>query len=234
MKRIAILQSNYIPWIGYFDIIKSVDEFIVYDSVQYTKNDWRNRNRIKTASGIQWLSIPVHTSNSFGQSIKDVRIVDSNWTKKHWRSLESSLNKAEHFDEYRDIWFQLYEDARNMEFLHDVNLLFLKTLCRNLGVSTTINLDTSIEFSGNSPTAKLISICKASGADYYLTGPSALSYLEMDLFQESRINLEIIDYSKYRQYKQLFGRFESNLSVLDLLANEGSNAKSHLLTRTLE
>ena len=232
MKKIAILQSNYIPWIGYFDIIKSVDEFVVYDSVQFTKNDWRNRNRIKTASGNQWLTIPVRTANSFGQSIQETKISDSNWTKKHWKSLEANLNGTAFFDEYRDRWFQIYNTAKDFENLHDVNLLFLKSLCVDLDISTHIIEDASIQFSGGTPTERLIAICEACGADLYLSGPSALSYLDTDQFRNQDIKIEIIDYSGYKSYKQAFGRFEPNLSVLDLIANEGKNAQNHLLQRS--
>jgi hypothetical protein len=229
MKKIAILQSNYIPWIGYFDILNSVDEFIIYDSVQYTKNDWRNRNRIKTANGTIWLTIPVDTSKSHRQSIKETKISSSNWTKKHWKSLESNLNKTKYFEKYRDEWFRLYESAKDLEYIHDVNLLFLRALCGDLEITTRIIDDATLEFSGDSPTAKLVAICENREADRYLTGPSALNYLDVDLFIEKGIKIEIIDYSRYQKHRQLFGNFESNLSVLDLLANEGLNAKNYLL-----
>src|SRR5579864_7157911 len=104
--RAAVLQSNYIPWKGYFDIIHDVDVFVFYDDVQYTKNDWRNRNRIKTAGGVQWLTVP--TGSDINRRICDVSLPDPNWTRKHWRTLHQAYSHAPHFHRYESFLSEIY------------------------------------------------------------------------------------------------------------------------------
>ena len=232
-KKIAILQSNYIPWIGYFDIINSVDDFVIYDSVQYTKNDWRNRNLIKTANGPIWLTIPVVTSKLGNQSIREAKISGSLWTKKHWKSIEMSFVKSPFFEMFRDEWFSWYEEAGELDRLHEVNVLFLRGICKQIGIRSNILLDSDISYSGRTPTEKLVSICDSLGADTYITGPAGLNYLDKDSFSERKVQLEVMDYGHYKTYKQGHGEFTSNVSMLDLLANLGSQSQSHLLGRTI-
>ena len=232
-KKIAILQSNYIPWIGYFDIINTVDIFVIYDSVQYTKNDWRNRNQIKTANGLTWLTIPITTSKSSTQRISEAKIADSLWTKKHWKSIESSMAKAPFFEVFREDWLSWYQAANELEHIHDVNLLFLKGIRGQLGIKSEFLLDSDISYSGQTPTGKLVSICDSLGADTYITGPAGLNYLDKESFSERDIQIEVMQYGYYKAYKQNHGEFTHNVSVLDLLANVGAQSSQHLLGRTI-
>ncbi|HIP48251.1 MAG TPA: hypothetical protein EYG92_04705, partial [Lutibacter sp.] len=123
MKKIAILQSNYIPWKGYFDLINMVDEFILYDEVQYTKNDWRNRNKIQTKQGVQWLTIPVR-QKELSQLIKDTKITDKKWGKKHWATIRQNYSKAKYFKEYKDIFEELYLNCEE-QYLSQINYKFI-------------------------------------------------------------------------------------------------------------
>src|SRR5210317_712903 len=123
-KKIAILQSNYIPLKGYFYLIHMVDEFVLYDNVQYTKNDWRNRNKIKTPNGTQWLSIPVR-KESLSQLIQDTKVINKKWRKKHWKTLLQNYSKAKNFKSFRDSFEQLYLE-HNEEFLSEINLKFIR------------------------------------------------------------------------------------------------------------
>src|SRR3954453_16341198 len=107
-KAVAILQSNYIPWKGYFDLIHMVDEFILYDDMQYTKNDWRNRNLIKTQEGVKWLTSPVQTSGECFQRIKDAKVHGHYWAKKHYKALFQNYSRAEYFKKYQDRIQELY------------------------------------------------------------------------------------------------------------------------------
>ncbi len=232
-KKIAILQSNYIPWIGYFDIINAVDIFVIYDSVQYTKNDWRNRNQIKTANGPIWLTIPVLTSKTSTQRICDAKIADSPWTKKHWKSIESGMAKSPYFGLFRDEWLSWYQAASEFDSLHDVNVLFLRGICRQIGIESKILLDSDISYSGRTPTEKLVSICDLLDADTYITGPAGLNYIDKVSFAEREIRIEIIDYGHYQAYKQCHGDFTPYISALDLIANVGMQSRSHLLGRTI-
>ncbi len=220
-KKIAILQSNYIPWKGYFDLINGVDEFIFYDDVQFTKNDWRNRNIIKTKDGPAWLTIPV-IHNSLSQKIKDTKIVNKYWAKKHWKSILGSYSKAKYFKNYAEIFESIYLNMKS-NYLCDVNYAFIEAISAILGIITKISKTYSVDESKNK-LERLISICKSHGATHYLTGPSAKNYIDEKLFISENIMLEYVDYLNYPSYTQLFGEFVHEVTILDLIFNEGTNS----------
>jgi hypothetical protein len=224
-KRVAILQSNYIPWKGYFDLIGLVDEFVLLDDVQYTKNDWRNRNRIKTAQGVAWLTIPVEHSGRFGQRIDEVHVAGDRWRLKHWRSIVQSYGSAPFFAAYRDRLEALY--AESTERLSEVNRRFLEVLCELLGVRTRISSSTDYA-AVNGRTERLVEICRVLGAETYLSGPAARDYLDESLFAATGISVEYIDYSDYPEYPQLHPPFEHRVSVVDLLFAVGPEAPRYL------
>ena len=224
-KKVAILQSNYIPWKGYFDLINMVDEFIFYDEVQFTKNDWRNRNKIKTVVGVQWLTIPVmHVSLS--QKIKDTKIANSNWSRKHWNAILMNYSKARHFSDYYDIFQKLYSGIQT-EYLSEINYLFIKKICELLGITTILSWSSDWQISGGK-TERLINLCKQVKASSYITGPSAKSYLDYALFEQEGISIKYIDYSNYPEYFQLYSPFVHEVSIIDLLFNEGPKAISYM------
>ena len=225
-KKIAISQSNYIPWKGYFDFIAQVDEFVLYDEVQYTKRDWRNRNRIKTPHGLKWLSIPVSGSRS--QSIDQVTIADKDWNSNHWQTLRHMYGQAIHFDSYAADIKHLYTTA-DFENLSDINYHFLKGITKLLGIDTVFSWSSNYASTG-SKSEKLISICQQASADVYVTGPAAKAYLDIALFEEVGIAVEWMNYEDYRIYPQLYGEFEHAVSVIDLLFNTGPNAVQFLKT----
>jgi hypothetical protein len=224
-KRVAILQSNYIPWKGYFDLIGLVDEFVLLDDVQYTKNDWRNRNRIKTQNGVTWLTIPVEHSSRFGQRIDEVRIAGSHWRLKHWRSIVQSYGAAPFFAAYRERLEELYREPS--ERLSDVNRRFLDVFCELLGVPTRISSSRDYP-SAEGATERLVEICRSLGASTYLSGPSARSYLDESLFTAAGIAVEYMDYSGYPEYPQLHPPFEHRVSLIDLLLSVGHEAPRYL------
>lgn len=226
MKRTAILQSNYIPWKGYFDLIAAVDEFIIYDEMQYTKNDWRNRNKIKTNKGLEWLTISIRVA-SISQKINETIIFDSNWSKKHVAALQTNYAKANCFKETKDFIFNLYEQASKAENLSEINLIFIKGICSFLNIKTQISLSSDYNL-GEGKTERLINLCKQSNADLYISGPSAKDYLDETLFVKNNIELQWMDYSGYKSYQQLNGDFEHGVSILDLIFNEGKNSRSFL------
>lgn len=222
MKRIAILQSNYIPWKGYFDIIKSVDEFVFLDDVQYTRRDWRNRNKIKTQHGIQWLTIPVEVGGKGNVAINEVKVADSGWGKSHWETIKRSYAKAEHFADYKELFAELYLNT-NEEYLSLINYKFIKAICEMLRIKT--KLLWSNEVSGIlEKSERLLEICKALKGDIYLSGPAAKDYLNTGMFEAVNIKVEWMDYGGYPEYRQLFPPFDHYVSVIDLLFNEGPDA----------
>ncbi|WP_441000578.1 WbqC family protein [Fodinibius sp. SL11] len=223
-KRIAILQSNYIPWKGYFDIIAGVDEFVIYDEVQYTKRDWRNRNRIKTPQGLKWLTIPVSGSHSY--LVNEVEIADPDWNQIHWRTIRHIYGKAPHFEVFADTIEELYMQA-NYRMLSAINHHFLTGINQILGITTPLSWSTDYDPEGNK-SERLISICKQANADVYVSGPTAKDYLDVHLFKDEGIAIQWMDYSGYKEYPQLCGDFDHAVTILDLLFNTGINARAYL------
>jgi hypothetical protein len=221
-KTIGILQSNYIPWKGYFDIIHSVDEFVLYDDAQFTQRNWRNRNRIKTQDGLKWLTIPVESKGKFPQKIKDTRIGDPSWGRKHWSLISASYSRAEYFKDYREFFEGLYLTCEE-EYLSQINFRFLEAINQLLGIATRISWSSNYQLI-EGKTERLVSLCQQAGATKFLLGPAAQVYLDETLFHQEDIEVEWMDYSDYSEYRQLFPPFEHGVTILDLIFNEGPNA----------
>jgi hypothetical protein len=222
-KRVGIIQSNYIPWKGYFDFIASVDEFVLLDEVQYTRRDWRNRNKIKTADGLRWLTIPVDVSGKYTQAIDETRIADPRWTGEHVASLRHAYARAAHTKEQWPWIEALYERAQALPLLTEVNELFIRSIASRLGIATTISRSTDYASSAGK-NERLMSICRQLGATTYLSGPAAAGYLDVELWREHGIGVEFKSYDGYREYKQLYEPFEHGVTVLDLFFNLGDGA----------
>lgn len=229
MSRVAILQSNYIPWRGYFDLIAKVDEFIIYDSCQYTVNDWRNRNRILTRQGPIWLTIPVLTKGRTGQLIEDAECDGLDWMAKHRRSIEQALGKAPHFGVVAAILdAHLRTTPQSSRLLHEVNVALIRRISAALGLSTRVTIDRSYGELAGDRSERVAALASRAGATRYVTGPSGLAYLDMTPFERREIAVEVVDYSTLGPYPQMFDGFEPAVSVLDLLANCGPNAATYL------
>src|SRR5713226_3850687 len=227
-KTIAVLQSNYIPWRGYFDLINSVDEFILYDDVQYTRRDWRNRNAIKSPHGLLWLSIPVQIRGKYFQKIRDTVVADKKWAHDHWRSIVHNYSKAPYFSEFRERFEELYLGAEE-KFLSQINFRFITAICRILGITTTIGWSTDYQLTGDK-TERLLNLCQQAGATSYLSGPTAKAYLEEELFRRQGVEVSYFDYSSYGEYHQLYPPFEFHVSIIDLIFNEGPGAAKFMLS----
>jgi hypothetical protein len=221
-KRIAIVQSSYIPWKGYFDIIRSVDEFVFLDDAQFTRRDWRNRNLIKTQTGLLWLTIPVITKGQFNASIDSVRIGTA-WASKHWATLRHAYSRAPHFERYAPRIEALYRELAKQDMLSAVNRRAIEEICSILGITTPIRSSREFPIIGKR-TDRLVSICVAGGATEYLSGPTARVYLELEKFEAAGVKVQFADYSRYPQYSQLHGPFVHGVSILDLVFNLGDDA----------
>ena len=187
MKKIAILQSNYIPWKGYFDMIASVDEFILYDDMQYTRRDWRNRNKIKTPQGVQWLTVPVKVKGKYHQKIKDTEIDGSDWASAHWNSLAQNYRRAPHFKEIAD-WLEPLYLAESYTHISQLNRRFIEAICDYLGIKTTIS--NSWDYSlHEGKTERLADLCAQAGGTEYISGPAAKGYIEDSVFMDRGIKL---------------------------------------------
>lgn len=226
MKKVAIVQSNYIPWKGYFDLIGAVDEFILFDSVQYTRRDWRNRNLVKAPQGLRWLTVPVQVKGRYLQKINETRVSGTGWRHKHWAALCQNYRKARFFSAYAERIEALYLGL-DETLLSRINHAFIVAVCEMLGIPTRISWDSDYPLV-EGRTERLIALCRAAGAGHYLSGPAARSYLDAALFERAGIVLEYMDYSGYPEYPQLFGTFEHRVTVLDLIFNVGPCAPRYM------
>jgi hypothetical protein len=224
--RIAIIQSCYVPWRGFFDLIGRCDNYVIFDRTQYVKRHWHNRNRIKTAAGLEWLTIPVISRGRYEQPIDEVEI-EKPWAEKHWRTLELAYRRAPFFEALAPTVRRWYERAAKENRLTEVNALFLREIASHLGLGTRIVRDTDYPTQGVK-TERLLEIARAAGADRYLSGPSAKAYFDESLFASAGIGVEWMSYEGYPEYRQLHGPFEPAVSVLDLLFNVGSEAPRYL------
>ncbi len=222
MRSIAVLQSNYIPWKGYFDIMHDVDVFLLYDEVQYTKNDWRNRNKIVTPHGTKWLTLPC--GYNFNKSIKDVYFNDQiDWQTAHFGAIKRNYSGAPHFKKYIDFFEHVYME-RKWQYLHELNRFLITHIAQEfLGITTVLD-DSENFFSEGVKQAKLLSLLKSVGTDIYVSGPSAQDYIDVDEFELEGIKVIFKDYSDYPEYPQLYGNFDHNVSIIDLLFNTGDDA----------
>jgi hypothetical protein len=224
MKKVAILQSNYIPWKGYFDMIAAVDEFILYDDVQFTKNDWRNRNQIKTPQGTQWLTVPV--GQDISRRIRDVHLSDSRWQSKHWRSLASSYRRSLHFEEVA-AWIEPLYLATPYTTLSQLNRRFIEMVCQYLGIKTVITNSWDYTLL-DGKTERLADLCKQAGGTEYISGPSAKIYVKESIFTDMNIKLTWFEYAGYPDYPQLWGEFTHGVTILDLLFNCGKESPRYM------
>lgn len=225
MKTVAILQSNYIPWKGYFDLIAAVDEFVIYDEVQFTKNDWRNRNRIKTPQGVQWLSIPVGAH--IHRRICEVELpAGHQWAERHWRTLVANYGHAAYFDEVAR-WLKPLYLERDFQRLSELNVSLIKSICEYLGIRTVISDSSQFDYAPGK-IERLVNLCQQTGATRYLSGPAAKAYLDETAFDAAGIAVDWFDYAGYPPYPQLWGTFEHPVTILDLLFCCGPTAPQYM------
>lgn len=226
MKKIAILQSNYIPWKGYFDLIAAVDECILFDDMQYTRRDWRNRNRIKTPAGPLWLSVPVRVKGRYHQKIRDTEIDGRDWAAQHWRGLLQNYRRAPHFSEVAAWLEPLYLNMAHTH-LSALNRTFIEAVCAYLDIPTRLTNSWDYVLK-EGRTERLVDLCLQAGGDEYLSGPAARDYIEPAAFAARGVRLAWFDYQGYPSYPQLWGDFVHEVSILDLLFNCGRRAPAYM------
>lgn len=226
MKRVAIVQSNYIPWKGYFDLISAVDEMIIYDDMQYTRRDWRNRNKIKTPQGLQWLTVPVISKGKYIQSIRSTEINGSNWALSHWKALELNYRRAPFFPEISEWIKPLYINKVHTN-ISDLNRLFITEICKYLNIHTLITCSWDYDLV-DGRTERLANLCAQAGGNVYISGPAARNYIDEKIFMDLGISLSWFEYDGYPAYQQLWGEFSHAVSILDLLFNCGKDAPLYM------
>lgn len=231
MKKIAILQSNYIPWKGVFDMMNKVDTFVFFEDVDFTKRDWRIRNKIKTPEGEIWLTIPVKKA-SRGTKIYEIQISqEENWQEKHYKTITQYYKKAKYFEEYKWLLDKIYLEKK-WENLSEFNIFSNILIAKELGIKTEFINSKDLKTSGTKDD-KLIEICEKLEGNYYLSGPAAKDYINNEKFKNKNINLAYIKY-EYPEYKQLYGEFNHYLSVFDVLFNCGKDAPNYIFMGKIE
>lgn len=220
--RVTVHQPQYLPWSGLFDKIDHADGFVVLDNVQYQKNEWQNRNRIKTPQGWRWLTVPVHYA--FPQPLREVRVAETDWQRTHWRTLTQSYCKAPYFDRYAPLLEPLY--TTRWTWLVDLALTGMERLASALGIRWAPRLASGMMLT-EEPNQRLIDICRQVGADRYLAGSGSRHYLDLAAFEKAGITVDVQQFS-HPVYPQLYGPFEPALSVVDLLFNCGPDSLSRL------
>jgi hypothetical protein len=224
-KRLAVVQSSYIPWKGYFDLIRAVDAFILLDDVQFSTNDWRNRNRIKTPRGVAWVTIPVQTSGRFPQLIQDTVVADKRWAKKHWHSLRTYYGRTPFFDRYAAVLEPLFNPDEIR--LSAINHRFIVAICSLIGITTPITWSTQYDVPADR-NLRLIELCRQTGATEYLSGPAARGYMDLDAFARAGVNVRFADYDGYPEYQQPYPPFDHHVTALDLLFCTGPEATRYM------
>lgn len=223
--KLAVLQPGYLPWLGFFDQMNRVDVFVYYDDVQYTRSDWRNRNRVKGPQGPVWLTVPVLHTARFGQMILEAEIDNrADWARKHRETLRIHYRRAPHFERYWPILDEAY--GQRWERLVDLDLFLLERIKDALGISAATHRSSALGI-GGARVERLLAICRHFGATSYLTGDAAEDYLEPEPFAAGGVEVE---YQRYEHpaYPQLYGDFVPYLSVVDLLFNCGPESRSIL------
>jgi hypothetical protein len=212
---VSIHQPQYLPYIGYIYKILKSDVFVFLDDAQYKKNEWQNRNRIKGPNGLIWLTVPV--SFNFGNKINEAKIVQDNWSKKHLNSIKSAYSKSKYFKDF----FPLIESflSKDYENLSVLNIACVKMILEYLGVKKEIVISSTLGVN-KTRTERLIEIVKKLNGDIYLSGDGGHGYLDEELFEKNNIKLFYLNY-KTISYAQLWGDFVENLSVIDIIFNEG-------------
>lgn len=225
MKKVAILQSNYIPWKGYFDIIHDVDLFVFYDDVQYTTRDWRNRNKIKTSRGAEWITVP--TDGGREKLVCDVQLVDPRWQESHWKTLQQCYGKAPFFSSFRPVLEEVYLGQR-WTHLSMLNQHLITRIAHDMLGITTKFVDSRAYSATGAKQARILELLEKTRASSYLSGPAAKSYIDESLFAAQGIELTWHDYTGYPEYSQFYPPFEHSVSVLDLLFHTGPDAPWHI------
>jgi len=200
-------------------MIAAVDEFILYDTTQYTRRDWRNRNQIKTPQGVQWLSVPVKVKGQYHQLICETEIDGTNWAQMHWKAFVQNYRRAPHFDEVSVLFEPVYRQSKHTH-LSILNRDLIEVICAYLGITTKISSSRDYRsIAGQSE--RLADFCVQAGATEYISGPLAKDYLDEKPFAERGIKLTWFDYEGYPEYPQLWGPFTHGVTILDLLFNCG-------------
>ncbi len=223
--KVVVLQSNYLPWIGYFDLIDRADICVFYDDVQYTKNDWRNRNKILTKRGLEWITVPA--GQSISRLINQVTLQDSDWQEQHYRKIANAYDIRATDSWGLDLLHSLYL-SRQWTGLSELNQETIKLISRNyLNIKTHFDTSINYDLQGKGE-SRLLSLLRQIKATHYLSGPAGRNYLNSNRFEEAGVALEFFNYPDYSEYEQIAKPFTPKVSIIDLLLNIRTSSGTYL------
>ncbi len=223
--KIAIAQPTYLPWLGYFDLLDQVDKFVLLDTVQFSKQSWQQRNRIKTPTGLLWLTVPVVFRGRLGQRIVDVEIREADFWRDHLRAVELNYRRAPFFDEYFSALSELLPSASSGLRLAELNIGLLCWLAGSLDIKTPIVRASELAVDGKR-THLLAEICSLLGATTYVSPLGSADYLLAELPILTGRGVDVVfQHYDHPSYRQLFPPFQAHASALDLLFNEGGESQ---------
>lgn len=226
LTTVVVSQSNFLPWKGYFDLVRRADRLVLLENVQFTRRDWRSRNRIKTPQGVQWISVPVHAPNGRSTSIAEVEIAAHSWADKMLRTIELNYCNTPYFDEVCPLIEKVVTAGH--DFLSELNEQLLRTLFDYMEIATDVT-------AARGPTEpieaskRIADIVKSVGGTRYLTGPAAMEYLRLDVFDEASVSVAVMEYPMYPEYDQVWPPFRHDVSIVDLLFHLGREWMSGLM-----
>ena len=226
MTRGAIIQPSFLPWRGFFDIIHRSDIFVFLDDVQFDKHSWRNRNKIKTANGTQWVTVPVLVTGKFGQKILETKIRNNiSWKKKILNAIYYSYKKSTFFEEY----FPTLEESlsREWDLIADLDIFLTEEIMKMLGIKTVTCRSSVLGITAIDKNERILQICQKAGISCYISGPSAKDYMNSTFYKRNGITVEFMDYN-YPSYQQLYRPFDPQVSIIDLLFNMGPEAPRYI------
>ena len=227
--KIAISQSNYLPWKGYFDLIQSVDEFVFFDEVQFTRRDWRNRNVIRNLNKKNWITVPVKNKGNYKEIISNIEVYNNNWKNSHLDLIKQCYSKSEHFEEIYNFFSGCYSNI-DTDKLSEINKSIIIKICNFLNLNTPFVDSKNIDKTKNkiSASERLLEICISRKANIYVSGSAAKNYLDEKLFNKNGVEVNWFDYGNSKVYKQPFKDFYENLSIVDCLMNCGKDKDKFL------
>ena len=229
MRKVAISQSNYIPWKGYFDLINQADDFVILDSVQYTRRDWRNRNKIKVVNGDDWITLSVKVKSKFDQKINGTMVSDIDWKTKILNKLHYNYKNAPYYDLVITSLFENCINKIDSLKLSDINQQIIMYISQNfLNINTRFYRSEDFDLSEDK-NLRLINITKQVGGNEYISGEAGKCYLDDEMFKKRDIKLSFMKYEGYKEYPQLHGDFNHFVSILDLLFMTGCDAGQYML-----
>ncbi|MCB9554678.1 MAG: WbqC family protein [Deltaproteobacteria bacterium] len=225
--KLAIMQPGYLAWLGFFELMAYVDRFVYFDDVQYTRKDWRSRNRVKTANGPVWLSVPVKKAPR-ETLIKDIEInYEQTWLDKHLRTIEVAYRKAPYFEPlYGEIKSILESRPRLLKELDDS---LIRLCMRHFSIECELTWSSELKLPPAEKNRRIIDVCRAHGSSVLYDTQASSTFIDVALFAENGIEVLFQDY-QHPQYPQQWGEFVSHMAAIDLIFNTGPQARKVLLS----